>query len=118
MTREDIKKVVMKVPEKILMNIKLRRNTKYKLNLTSDNIFNNNIISKEALEIIACLDVNYWMDKEKSQELRKKYYDKRNNDNTNVIFQNNRNTENKLCIDVYKENRFKSIISKLKVFLR
>ena len=66
------KKVVMKVPEKILNNIKLRRNTNYKLNLTTDNIFNPNIVSKEALEIIACLDVNYWMDKAQRLELRKK----------------------------------------------
>lgn len=112
------KKVVMKVPEKILNNIKLRRNTNYKLNLTTDNIFNPNIVSKEALEIIACLDVNYWMDKEKSLELRKKYYDNINNDNINSIFKNNRNTKNELSIDVYKENRFKSIINKLKAFFK
>lgn len=112
------KKVVMKVPEKILNNIKLRRNTNYKLNLTTDNIFNPNIVSKEALEIIACLDVNYWMDKEKSLELRKKYYDNINNDNINSIFKNNRNTKNELSIDVYKENRFKSIFNKLKAFFK
>ena len=106
------KKVVMKVPEKILNNIKLRRNTNYKLNLTTDNIFNPNIVS------IACLDVNYWMDKEKSLELRKKYYDNINNDNINSIFKNNRNTKNELSIDVYKENRFKSIFNKLKVFFK
>lgn len=112
------KKVIMKVPEKILNNIKLRRNTNYKLNLTTDNIFNPNIVSKEALEIIACLDVNYWMDKEKSLELRKKYYDNINNDNINSIFKNNRNTKNELSIDVYKENRFKSIFNKLKAFFK
>lgn len=112
------KKVVMKVPEKILNNIKLRRNTNYKLNLTTDNIFNPNIVSKEALEIIACLDVNYWMDKEKSLELRKKYYDNINNDSINSIFKNNRNTKNELSINVYKENRFKSIINKLKAFFK
>ena len=112
------KKVVMKVPEKILNNIKLRRNTNYKLNLTTDNIFNPNIVSKEALEIIACLDVNYWMDKEKSLELRKKYYNNINNDNINSIFKNNRNTKNELSIDVYKENRFKSIFNKLKAFFK
>lgn len=71
------KKVVMKIPEKILMNIKSRRNINYKLNLTPDNLFSNSIVSKEALEIIACLDVNYWMDKEKNEELRKKYYEKK-----------------------------------------
>ena len=88
------------------------------MNLTTDNIFNPNIVSKEALEIIACLDVNYWMDKEKSLGLRKKYYDNINNDNINSIFKNNRNTKNELSIDVYKENRFKSIINKLKAFFK
>ena len=112
------KKVVMKIPEKILMNIKSRRNINYKLNLTPDNLFSNSIVSKEALEIIACLDVNYWMDKEKNEELRKKYYEKKSNNNINVIFPNNKNVENKLCIDVYKENKFKSILNKLKVFLK
>ena len=112
------KKVVMKIPEKILMNIKSRRNINYKLNLTPDNLFSNSIDSKEALEILACLDVNYWMDKEKNEELRKKYYEKKSNNNINVIFPNNKNVENKLCIDVYKENKFKSILNKLIVFLK
>lgn len=112
------KKVVMKIPEKILMNIKSRRNTKYKLNLTSDNLFDSNIISKEALKIIACLDVNYWMDKEKSQELRKKYYNNKIKNNTNVIFQNNRNIEDNIYIDVYKENIIKSIINKFKNYFK
>ena len=63
------KATVMKIPIEILETIKSERNREYISRINPEDIFNPNNIEEKTLEILACLDVNYWMDKTKKEKL-------------------------------------------------
>ena len=70
------KETVMKVPMGILENIKNRRNKDYISKIDPDNIFDPQNVDEKTLEILACIDVNFWMEESKKEELKKKYQNK------------------------------------------
>lgn len=53
---------VMKVPEEILNTIKKKRNVNYKTKIDKNDIFNEENISKEAIDFLCWIDYKYWMD--------------------------------------------------------
>lgn len=70
------KETVMKIPMGILENIKNRRNKDYISKIDPDNIFDPQNVDEKTLEILACIDVNFWMEESKKEELKKKYQNK------------------------------------------
>lgn len=70
------KLTVMKIPRDILNEIIEKRNSKFKTRINKDDIFNQDNISKEALDVLCWLDFNYWMDSNKKEEIRKINYKK------------------------------------------
>ena len=84
------KATVMKIPTEILINIKNRRNINYKSKINPEDIFNKNNISEDTINILAWLDVNYWIDKEKKKQLIKNYYSKTKTYN---MFENKKPTQ-------------------------
>ena len=85
------KKEVMKIPDNILINIAERRNPEYKSRIVKEDLFNNDNISNQTIEILAWLDINYWMDKDKRANLKTKANVKLLKENTNatIMFNNN-----------------------------
>lgn len=67
------KSVVMKIPIDILKNIKDKRNKNYISRINPNDIFNLQNIKKETIDVLACLDVNFWMNDEKKREIKEKY---------------------------------------------
>lgn len=67
------KATVMKIPIEILETIKNKRNTEYVSKINPQDIFNQNNVDEKTIEILACLDVNFWMDREKKKNLELKY---------------------------------------------
>lgn len=66
------KQEVMQIPIYVLNNIKERRDKNFVTKIDKVNIFNRDNISQEAWDLLAWLDVNYWMDEEKKEELKLK----------------------------------------------
>jgi len=64
------KSIVMKVPIEILEIIKESRNLNYISKINKEDLFNLNNISKDTLNLLAWLDVNYWMDNEKKEKIK------------------------------------------------
>lgn len=83
------KKIVMKIPQDILYTINDRRDTNYKTRINKYDIFNEQNITKEAMDLLCYLDYHYWMSSEnkkkineisikeyiKNEELKRKRYD-------------------------------------------
>ena len=125
------KMTVMKIPIDILNNINEKRNKNYVSNIDKNDLFNFNNISENAKNILAWLDVNYWIDIERREKLKKKALLivneeeklKQEKYSYNVfekskekIRDNNRNDDyTSLCISK-KKNFFQKIIIKLKNF--
>ena len=65
------KVTVMQIPEKILNKIKESRNSNFKTNIDKADIFNEQNISKEAVDLLCWLDYTYWMDKSRKTEIDK-----------------------------------------------
>ena len=63
------KKTVMKIPQDILYTINDRRDTNYKTRINKYDIFNEQNITKEAMDLLCYLDYHYWMSSEKKKKV-------------------------------------------------
>lgn len=138
------KVTVMQVPEYILRNIKQKRNPNFKTNIDKADIFNEDNISKEAVDILCWLNYKYIMDNEKkikvdkikNEKIQKLEEYKRNLYSSNNIFEKNKYnkkatqnlkieniTENGQNNEIYsimkyeKENIFHKILNYIKKYL-
>lgn len=98
---------VMKIPVEILENIRNNRNKNYISNIDPNNLFNMKNINKQTIEVLACLDINYWMNEEKKKTLKKKYIEKQNSLKFNSnVFENKKITNNIIINDKKNVNSF------------
>ena len=129
------KKTVMKIPVEILEIIKNKRNLEYVSRINPQDIFNPNNVNEKTLEFLACLDVNYWMDINKKNNLELKYrkkiqseeLDKKKNYYNYELFNKkfesnlqNRNSEQSQdnSLVKYKDSLFTKIYNKFKKFCK
>ena len=63
------KKTVMKIPQDILYTINDRRDTNYKTRINKYDIFNEQNITKEAMDLLCYLDYHYWMSSENKKKI-------------------------------------------------
>ena len=118
---------VMKVPLKTLNKIKDNRKKDYITKVDKNDIFNKNNISREALSILAYLNLNYWVDQNKKKVLTKLFInneqkieiEKRKLYNNENIFKNRKKAyigsiSEETDMIKYKENIFIRIIKILK----
>ena len=115
------KSIVMKVPFEILEVIKENRNLNYISKIDKEDLFNLNNISKDTVNILAWLDVNYWIDNEKKEKIKLSFQKDFVKNNIEVIssFEKIKKGNNKIITDkvqlrVYKDTIFYKIINKIK----
>ena len=124
------KLTVMKIPEDILTTIKIKRNPNFITKINKQDIFNEENVSKETIDLLCWLDYNYWMNDEQRIEIDKikreisieVENEKREKYNPESIFkkhiQNNKLEENitkdEVAMIEYKESIFRKIINKIK----
>ncbi len=65
------KLTVMKIPEEILKNINKKRNKEYVTRIDKNDIFNEQNVSKTAMDLICYFEYNYWMDDKKKSEIER-----------------------------------------------
>ena len=119
------KVTVMKIPEKILSNIINQRNSEFKTSIDKYDLFNENNISRDAMDILCWITYNYWMnDSEKCdidkinieyEEAKELKYDPNN------IFKNKQpkyKEENKELVVVEEKTFWKRIIDKIKKWFK
>lgn len=120
------KMTVMKIPMKILEDIKQRRNKEYISKIDKNDIFNRDNVLPETIKYIAWLDVNFWENEEEKQRLKKLHFEqlrqkeiaKSQEYSSDIIFKkrNDNNTKeqevniNNLPVKVQEENIFKRVI--------
>lgn len=123
------KQSVMKIPINILNTINEQRNPKYQTRIDKNDIFNENNVSKETIDLLCYLDYHYWMDDSKKAEvdrIRKQKFQedddkKREQYNPNDIFKKVEKEElvenmTSTSLKEYKESifeRFRNFIFKL-----
>lgn len=123
------KQSVMKIPINILNTINEQRNPKYQTRIDKNDIFNENNVSKETIDLLCYLDYHYWMDDSKKAEvdrIRKQKFQedddkKRKQYNPNDIFKKVEKEElvenmTSTSLKEYKESifeRFRNFIFKL-----
>ena len=115
------KSIVMKVPFEILEVIKENRNLNYISKIDKEDLFNLNNISKDTVNILAWLDVNYWIDNEKKEKIKLSFQKDFVKNNIEVISSfekiekgNNKIITDKVQLRVYKDTIFYKIINKIK----
>lgn len=121
---------VMKIPIEIIEYFKENQNENYISKIDKEDIFNKNNISREALEILAYLNLTYWADEEQKKELIKMYrkndYLNAGNNYTFTIEDKRAKVETDKNADApkdvqmikYKESKLGKIINKIKSFFR
>jgi hypothetical protein len=117
------KTTVMKVPIDILNTIKEQRNPEYQTRIDRNDIFNENNVKKETVDLLCYLDYHYWMDESKKAEvdrirkemLQEEENKKREQYNPNNLFKKEQILKNDLntSLTEYKE----SLFVKLKNFI-
>lgn len=120
---------VMKIPEEILNTIKKKRNVNYKTKIDKNDIFNEENISKEAIDFLCWIDYKYWMDENrkikidqiKFDKIRKYEEEKREKYASDNLFKKQdqvKKTEevmkNEVAMVEYEESIFKKFINKIK----
>ena len=70
------KLAVMKIPEEKLNIIINNRNKDFKTKIDKNDLFNENNISKEALDLLCYFDYHYWISDEKKKEVDKVHFKK------------------------------------------
>lgn len=120
---------VMKIPEEILNTIKKKRNVNYKTKIDKNDIFNEENISKEAIDFLCWIDYKYWMDENrkikidqiKFDKIRKYEEEKREKYSSDNLFKKQdqvKKTEevitNEVAMVEYEESIFKKFINKIK----
>ena len=63
------KATVMKIPEDILNKIITQRNTSFKTSIDEEDLFNEDNISKETMDLLCWIDYNYWASLERKKEV-------------------------------------------------
>lgn len=117
------KMTVMKIPIELLKFIKENKNDNFNTLIDKNDLFNMNNISPETKHVLAWLDVNYWMSKEKKECLKEKYYKNHMSFyNSEKIFkkatyEKMQEKSNITGIMEYKESMVIKLINKLKKFL-
>ena len=69
---------VMKIPDNILYTIKNLRNKNFQTNIDKNDIFNENNISRETVDLLCWLDYTYWRNEDEKEKIN------------NIIMKNNR----------------------------
>ena len=115
------KSIVMKVPFEILQVIKENRNMDYTSKIDKDDLFNLNNISNDTVNVLAWLDVNYWISNEKKENLKVAFKNdiktskgEEISDFKNVKRKNNRILTDENQVKVYKEPIIYRIINKIR----
>lgn len=115
------KSIVMKVPVEILGVIKENRNLDYVSKIDKKDLFNLNNISKDAINLLAWLDVNYWMDKEKKEKIKlsqkNNFMERKIEEVSSFINRENTESNTNAVLIEYKESIFKKFINKIKNIL-
>ena len=65
------KLTVMKIPETILNNINSKRNKDFKTKIDKYDLFNEENIRKETVDLLCWLDYNYWMSNARKEKVKK-----------------------------------------------
>lgn len=65
--------LVVKIPTKLLDHFREHQKRDFIVNIDIDDVFNKNNISKEALALLAYIDMEYWAGEEEKYELKKLY---------------------------------------------
>ena len=115
---------VMKIPEETLTFIIKSRNSNFKTHIDKNDIFNEENISKEAMDLLCYFDYHFWIDEDKRKEvdrihqikIQKAEAEKKLKYNTSDIFRKDENNrhENYLPVTI-KEN---SSLNKIMNFLK
>ena len=71
--------LVMKIPIELLEYFKEHQKKDLIVNIDKEDIFNKNNISKDALALLAYIDLEYWADEEEKCELKKMYMENEKN---------------------------------------
>lgn len=115
------KSIVMKVPVEILEVIKENRNMEYVSKIDKADLFNLNNISKDTINVLAWLDVNYWIDKEKREKINSSYgnnFEKSNNAEIDslekVEKKNSKIITDEVQVKVYKDTIINRILNRIK----
>jgi len=103
-----------KIPEKLYKKLEFNKDTNYSPIYDKDKPIEKNEISKEALSLIAALDVSYWCDANQKEDLKRKLYknQKKEEEKYSNIFKNK--NESSLPAVINKENIYHRIINFLK----
>lgn len=123
-----------KIPSNVLEFFEKQKLNNYKIDIDSNNIFDNSKLKEETLAIIAMLNLKYWCPNERiKKQLLKQYnenekrYQKEIAEKYNVdnIFKNKQEEKQQLYEEAnnmqlveYKESFIKKIINKIKRFFR
>lgn len=120
------KSIVMKIPIEVLNNILEKRNKNYISKIDKNDIFNLDNMSENTKNILAWIDVNYWIDEEKKNILKKKILLKNIEEEKlkkekydSDIFKNKKNKKNiknKLIAIKNEKTLFQNIIKNIKIF--
>lgn len=115
------KSIVMKVPFELLLVIKENRNMDYTSKINKDDLFNLNNISKDAINVLAWLDANYWISNEKKENLKAVFKNDMKTSKSEEIFdfKNVKRKNNKIITDenqlkVHKESIIYRIINEIR----
>lgn len=73
------------------VNVAQRRNKEFKSKIIKEDLFNQSNISQQTLEILAWLDINYWMDNDKREKIKTKASKKILEENKKVMLMFNDN---------------------------
>lgn len=101
------KSTVMKIPSEILEKIKEKRNKFYISNIDPNDIFNSQNVKKQTIDVLVCLDVNFWMTDEKKKKLKEKYYRK------NILQQEMYNADN--IFKKSKNNEYQNAVEEVSI---
>lgn len=119
------KVTVMKIPEEILNKIITQRNASFKTSVDEEDLFNEDNISKDAMDLLCWIDYNYWASPERKKEVddirKKELLVKDENFDAHSIFEKNdiqlsnvESTNNtSQAIIEKKENIFISIVKNI-----
>lgn len=87
------KVTVMKIPEEILNKIITQRNASFKTSVDEEDLFNEDNISKDAMDLLCWIDYNYWASPERKKEVddirKKELLVKDENFDAHSIFEKN-----------------------------
>lgn len=116
--------IISQIPFQIIKKIDEKRNKNYKTKIEKSDLFNLNNLSKEAVDMLLWIDVNYCKSIQEKENLKKKYYEK-NVKSADEIFLNSKDKnekeilkEEKLELEVVEENFIKKIIDKIKYIIK